>query len=180
MTWTSATTTTATITSGTGWRQRPGGSRDEQHHGGAERSDVPGGCADGDGGDAGIDRGNADESIDRQGEHAAVHGDGNLFGYDDGEHHEHGDVGVGDHYDRDYHGGRAGGVATGVGVGTSNITASLGGVTSPVDVLTVTAATMQSIAVTPANPSIVKGGTQQFTATGTYSDSSTTQTSRAR
>ena len=30
-----------------------------------------------------------------------------------------------------------------------------------------------SIAVTPANPSISPGGTQQFTATGTYSDSST-------
>jgi hypothetical protein len=46
-------------------------------------------------------------------------------------------------------------------------------VTSPVDVLTVTAATLQSIAVTPASPSIAKGATQQFTATGTYSDSST-------
>ena len=43
----------------------------------------------------------------------------------------------------------------------------------PDDVLTVTAATLQSIAVTPANPSIAKGPTQQFTATGTYSDSST-------
>ena len=40
-------------------------------------------------------------------------------------------------------------------------------------VLTVTAATLVSIAVTPANPSIAKGTTQQFTATGTYSDSST-------
>ncbi len=58
-------------------------------------------------------------------------------------------------------------------MGTSNITASLSGVTSPVDVLTVTAATLQSIAVTPANPSIGKGLTQQFTATGTYSDTST-------
>ena len=38
---------------------------------------------------------------------------------------------------------------------------------------TVTPATLQSIAVTPANPSITKGATQQFTATGTYSDSST-------
>ena len=34
-------------------------------------------------------------------------------------------------------------------------------------------ATLQSIAVTPANPSIAKGLTQQFTATGTYSDNST-------
>ena len=35
------------------------------------------------------------------------------------------------------------------------------------------AATLVSIAVTPANPSIVKGATQQFIATGTYSDNST-------
>jgi hypothetical protein len=33
--------------------------------------------------------------------------------------------------------------------------------------------TLKSIAVTPASPSIVKGATQQFTATGTYSDGST-------
>lgn len=33
--------------------------------------------------------------------------------------------------------------------------------------------TLSSIAVTPANPSITVGATQQFTATGTYSDSST-------
>jgi hypothetical protein len=67
----------------------------------------------------------------------------------------------------------AAGLATGVGPGTSNITASLSGVTSPADVLTVTPATLSSIAITPANPSIIKGATQQFTATGTYSDSST-------
>ena len=33
--------------------------------------------------------------------------------------------------------------------------------------------TLQSIAVTPANPSVAKGLTQQFTATGTFSDGST-------
>jgi trimeric autotransporter adhesin len=38
---------------------------------------------------------------------------------------------------------------------------------------TLTAPTLVSIAVTPANPSVAKGATQQFTATGTYSDSST-------
>ena len=32
---------------------------------------------------------------------------------------------------------------------------------------------MASIAVTPTNPSIAKGLTEQFTATGTYTDSST-------
>ena len=36
-----------------------------------------------------------------------------------------------------------------------------------------TAATLNSIAVTPANPTIQAGATQQFTATGTYSDNST-------
>lgn len=35
-----------------------------------------------------------------------------------------------------------------------------------------TAATLASIAVTPANPSVTTGTTQQFTATGTYSDNS--------
>ena len=35
------------------------------------------------------------------------------------------------------------------------------------------APTLNSIAVTPANPTIQTGGTQQFTATGTYSDNST-------
>ena len=41
------------------------------------------------------------------------------------------------------------------------------------DTLTVTAAALVSIAVTPANPSIAKGLTQQFTATGTFTDNST-------
>src|SRR5262249_11209738 len=39
--------------------------------------------------------------------------------------------------------------------------------------LTVTNATLVSLAVTPANASIPLGSTQQFTATGTFSDSST-------
>ena len=66
-----------------------------------------------------------------------------------------------------------GGLATGAGAGTSNITATLNSVVSPADMLTVTAATLVSIAVTPVNPSIAAGTTQQFTATGTYSDAST-------
>ena len=65
------------------------------------------------------------------------------------------------------------GLATGVGAGTSQITATLGSVVSPADVLTVTAATLVSIAVTPPSPTILIGGTQPFTATGTYSDHST-------
>jgi len=50
-----------------------------------------------------------------------------------------------------------------------------GSMTSSAAVLTVTAtgATLQSIAVSPAAPSVGIGNTQQFTATGTYSDNST-------
>ncbi len=66
----------------------------------------------------------------------------------------------------------SGGLATGVAKGSSNITASLSGITSPAALLTVTKV-LQSIAVTPANPTIAAGATQQFTATGTYSDGST-------
>jgi uncharacterized protein YjdB len=71
--------------------------------------------------------------------------------------------------------GAATGLATGVAAGTTQITATQGSVVSPNDSLTVTAtgATLQSIAVTPASSSIVAGNTQQFTATGTYSDNST-------
>ena len=64
------------------------------------------------------------------------------------------------------------GVVTGVAPGTAKITATSSGVSGSTDV-TVTPATLQSIAVTPANPCIAKGTTQQFTATGTYSDNST-------
>lgn len=42
-----------------------------------------------------------------------------------------------------------------------------------VDVVFVPSATLTSIAVTPANPTIQAGSTQPFTATGTYSDNST-------
>jgi uncharacterized protein YjdB len=66
----------------------------------------------------------------------------------------------------------AAGLATAVSSGTSTISATLSGVTGST-VLTVTAAVLQSIAVTPANPSVAKGQTEQFTATGTFSDNST-------
>jgi 6-phosphogluconolactonase (cycloisomerase 2 family) len=63
----------------------------------------------------------------------------------------------------------AGGLATGVTAGTANITASVPGRTSNAAVLTVTSANvLQSIAVTPAFPTVAAGGMQQFTATGTY------------
>ena len=65
----------------------------------------------------------------------------------------------------------ANGIATGVAGGTAGITATLGGVTSPATTLAVNA--LSSIALTPAAPNnLVVGGTQHFTATGTYSDGS--------
>lgn len=64
------------------------------------------------------------------------------------------------------------GLATGVGQGTSTITASSGAVSGSTT-LTVTAPALSSIAATPANPSIPAGTTQAFTATGTYTDAST-------
>jgi len=67
-----------------------------------------------------------------------------------------------------------GGLATGVAKGTSAISATLGSVSgSTLLTVTVQTPTLQSIAVTPPNPSITNGATQQFTATGTYSDGST-------
>jgi len=66
----------------------------------------------------------------------------------------------------------AGGLASGAGQGTSQISATSGGVTGSTT-LTVGPPTLVSIAVTPATPSIAKGTTQQFTATGTYTDGST-------
>lgn len=71
------------------------------------------------------------------------------------------------------------GLATGVAAGSTSITATSGGVVStPSAALAVTAAappTLQSITVSPTSASISVGATQQFTATGHYSNS-TTQT----
>jgi 6-phosphogluconolactonase (cycloisomerase 2 family) len=66
----------------------------------------------------------------------------------------------------------AAGLATPVAAGTSAITAMLSGVTGN-DTLTVTAATVVSIAITPVKSTIGPGKTLQFTATGTYSDNTT-------
>jgi 6-phosphogluconolactonase (cycloisomerase 2 family)/uncharacterized protein YjdB len=66
----------------------------------------------------------------------------------------------------------SGGLATGVAPGTTQVTASLGGVIGSTN-LKVTAAVLVSIAITPSNSSIAKGTVQQLTATGTYSDNST-------
>ena len=64
------------------------------------------------------------------------------------------------------------GLATAVGLGIATVSATSGGVTG-VTTLTVTDATLVSIAVTPADASIADGTTQQFTATGLYTDAST-------
>ena len=67
---------------------------------------------------------------------------------------------------------KAGGLATGVKIGASTLSATLGSITGSATVA-VTSPVLVSIAVTPGNVSIAVGTTQQFTATGTYSDSST-------
>src|SRR5207249_1343910 len=64
------------------------------------------------------------------------------------------------------------GLATAVGTGTSTISATLNGISGST-VLRSAARGLQAIGVTQANPSIGKRTTAQFTATGTYSDSST-------
>jgi len=64
------------------------------------------------------------------------------------------------------------GLVTAVGTGTATLTATSGSISGPAS-LTITAATLVSVAVTPANPSMAVGTTRQFTATGTFSDSST-------
>jgi uncharacterized protein YjdB len=60
----------------------------------------------------------------------------------------------------------------GVAPGTAEVTAILSGVTGRVTV-TVTTARLVRIDVTPANPSIARGTTQPFVATGTYDDNNT-------
>ncbi len=64
------------------------------------------------------------------------------------------------------------GLATGQATGVVQITATLGAVSGSAT-LTVTAASLSSISVTPQNPNVVNGLTRQFSATGLYSDGST-------
>jgi len=64
------------------------------------------------------------------------------------------------------------GLASTFGVGSTSISATLGGVAG-LTTLTVSAATLVSIGVTPATPTVAKGLTRQFTATGTYTDATT-------
>jgi trimeric autotransporter adhesin len=61
------------------------------------------------------------------------------------------------------------GLASAVGFGTATITATFGALQGSTT-LRVTAASLVSIAIAPLTPSLAKGTTRQFSATGTYSD----------
>lgn len=64
------------------------------------------------------------------------------------------------------------GLAAGVSAGSSVITAAFGGKTASAT-LTVLPATLRSIALSPLNPAINIGASQQFTVMGTFSDNTT-------
>jgi len=66
----------------------------------------------------------------------------------------------------------SGGLVSSVATGTSQVTATEGAISGHTTV-TVTTAVLESIAVTPIDPSLPSGETQQLTATGRYSDGST-------
>jgi 6-phosphogluconolactonase (cycloisomerase 2 family) len=68
----------------------------------------------------------------------------------------------------------ASGAATGIVAGTAAVTAAVGTITSPAVTLTVTPPALVSIAITPLKQRIlVNGGITQFTAIGTYANSTT-------
>jgi hypothetical protein len=64
------------------------------------------------------------------------------------------------------------GLASATAVGTTTVTATSGTISGS-DSLTVTAASLVSIAVSPSNPAIINGKSKQLTAMATYSDAST-------
>lgn len=64
------------------------------------------------------------------------------------------------------------GLATGLTVGSSAISASFGGKSGTANLSVTAPITLASIRVTPATPSILVGATQQFVATGVFSDGS--------
>jgi galactitol-specific phosphotransferase system IIB component len=70
------------------------------------------------------------------------------------------------------------GSATGVGQGSANIIVTSAGIQGHAAV-TVPAATLQSIIITPESTTVPVGNAQQFKATGTYSDSSTSDLTAA-
>jgi trimeric autotransporter adhesin len=61
------------------------------------------------------------------------------------------------------------GVVSGLSPGQSTITATLGSATATVQ-LTITNAMLQSISISPSNPMVTQGSTEQFSATGNFSD----------
>ena len=130
-----------------------------------------------DAGRPGVDPDHAAEPVDREWQLEAVHRDRHLQRRVDPEPDGRGHVGVRDDRggdDLERRPGSQGLASTGLmtTTGTSVISASLNGITGST-LLTVTAATLVSIAVTPPNPSIAKGSSEPFIATGTYSDTST-------
>ncbi len=67
---------------------------------------------------------------------------------------------------------RSSGIAHGKKAGTVTISATSSGITGT-GTLVVGTGTLVSVAISPANPSVSVGGTQQFAAIGTFSDAST-------
>ncbi len=64
------------------------------------------------------------------------------------------------------------GLVSAIANGTATVTATSGSISGS-DLITVSGANLTSIAITPPNPTLSNGATQQMTATGTYSDGST-------
>lgn len=64
------------------------------------------------------------------------------------------------------------GLVTARGAGTATVSATSGSISGS-DTITVPAISLVSIAISPANPSVPKGETQQLVATGSYNDGST-------
>jgi uncharacterized protein YjdB len=65
------------------------------------------------------------------------------------------------------------GLATGVATGNANITATVNGLSGAGAATILAPSTLESLTVTPENPSIAVGSTQAFKATGHYTDGST-------
>lgn len=65
------------------------------------------------------------------------------------------------------------GLATGVSAGSTQVTATIDGVSSTPATLNVGNAVVESITITPANPTVSLGNTVVLSATGTFSDDST-------
>ena len=66
----------------------------------------------------------------------------------------------------------ANGLGVAIGTGTSTVTVTSDTISQTASI-TVTSATLVSLAITPANSTMPVGATKQFTATGTFSDNST-------